>query len=157
MALVVRELTAATLSDADAAGADVASWWSTSHRCSPLFTFPSAEELRGYLNDAAKRERVAVVFDNVANKVVGLATFRPAVDRIHWLVARPAQFSAVADQLGSAILARTTRRPWGVVEVDTTRDVFLTGAWVPLAWADIPETHVARRYPDGQAIIYSGA
>lgn len=171
MAVVVREITAANLAQVDAAITDVAGWWDDSYQCQPGVTFPAATDLRALLSDATPLQRVVVVFDNIANKVYGLAVFRAqmasagVVDhvRIRWLVARPAVFAQVAAGLCAAVVARvpawsTHQDIWGCVIRDPQRARFVaSGSFAIIGWADLAQPHPIRSYPDGTCIRYTGA
>lgn len=160
MATVIRELTAQRLADVDDAIGDIGAWWDDQYRCDAASAYPSVSELRSKLDDPNSTERVLVAFDNVANKVYGLASFRPAPNslRVRWLVARPAVFGQVASALCGAVAARVPNVPiWGCVSRDVQRARFTaTGNFVVVNHADVPVAHVIRNYPDGHCIRYTG-
>jgi hypothetical protein len=161
MALVVRELTSARLQDADDAIGNVGSWFDDDYRCDAGSRLPDVQEVRAYLSESPQRQRVVVIFDNVANVVVGLsivrATSSPATARIRWLVARPSQFGQVASALCAAVRARFPNVDiWGCVTRDVQRARFTaTGNFAVVNIANVAANHPIANYPDGTCIRYT--
>lgn len=146
----VKELNAADAGTAAAEVAKIAEWWSPSMQCSKGVTYPDANGLKDLME--ATDEQVIALKDGS-----GLVTYRPAYGKIQWLLADPADFVAIAEQLCSAVKDAQKEAPWGVIEINETRNFYLSGQFRLLMHDELSKGHVALRYQEGQIIIYTGA